>query len=112
MIASERIPEPFVPYRLNTHRTMELTQLIIACTTQNIALRDIYAYQNGYLVKFLGFEEYGDAILHDGSYGNAIGEWETIGFPWDCGDVSTHDPLTLARYLGALRKGETPWEDE
>ena len=102
-----------------------LVELVNACRAQAVTINTVYAYQNGWCVTFEGYE--GDAICHDGSYGspcpywrgdqhlndwNASGAWETIGFPWDGDDVSTHDAAELAFYIHCLDCGVAPWETD
>lgn len=98
-----------------------LVELINACRTFNVKIDKVYHYQNGWKITFEGYE-HADAICHDGSYGSpcymagflkdghnndwsCIGEWETIGFPWDGDDVSVHDSYTLAKMIAALHDG-------
>lgn len=88
----------------------------------------VFAFQNGWAVTFEGFK--GDAICHDHSYGspcyggcfndsvhtndwNRCGRWETLGFPWDNGNVSVHESEWIANALGRLLCGEeydNSWE--
>lgn len=41
-----------------------------------------------------------------------IGQWETIGFPWDYDDVSMHTAEELAQMLAKLNRGENDWDEE
>lgn len=85
-------------------RRQSLDTLRIECLFNGVIISDIKGMWNGYQVTFEDLP--GDAILHDYSYGREDYAWETMGFPWDYDDVSIHDPATLARMLGALRRGE------
>lgn len=38
----------------------------------------------------------GDVVAHAGSYGSRAGKVESMGFSWDCGDVSTWEPEAMA----------------
>lgn len=45
---------------------------------------------------------------------NDSGRWETIGFPWDKGDVSVHRAAHLAHMVSRLNRGEEyneSWEE-
>lgn len=81
-----------------------LDALRVACLEHNVIISDITGLWGGFCVTFEDLP--GDAILHDFSFGREAGMWETMGFPWDYDDVSIHDPVELARLLGALRRGE------
>lgn len=102
-----------------------LVQLVNACKLADVKINTVQAYQNGWRVTFENFD--GDAICHDGSYGspyyhdyfnpdrytnnfNTVGDWETIGFPWDYDDVSVHSASELAYYLSCLKKGQELWK--
>ena len=37
----------------------------------------------------------GDVVAHAGSYGSRSGKVESMGFSWDCGDVTMMDPETM-----------------
>lgn len=98
---------PFHPQELNVERVCALSELVSACKKEDVKITKAYFYQNGFQVQFEDIP--GDAILHDGSYGKIWCHFETIGMPWDNDDVSVHDPETLAKLLGALKRGED-WE--
>ena len=85
-------------------RVYSLAILIGYCAEENISLSRVSVHMNGFRVEFEGLD--GDAILHDYSYSNDSGAWETMGFPWDYDDVNVHEPRKLARLLGALKRGE------
>ena len=105
-----------------------LVDLVNACRANNVEINKVCHFQNGWHVTF-ATHPHADAICHDGSYGSPCpfwlneenrynndwsyrsGLWETIGFPWDYDDVSTHTAEELAQYIAALNRGETPWED-
>ena len=101
-----------------------LVDLVNACRRHNVIIDKVSHYQHGWIVTFEGYD--GDAICHSGSYGspcpmglydanteqndwNDCGRWETIGFPWDRGDVSVHRAEVLARMIHALDYGAN-WE--
>ena len=105
-----------------------LVNLVNACRENRVAIDKVAYYQHGWCVTFKGYD--GDAICHSGSYGspcrmglynpeverndwNSSGRWETIGFPWDYGDVSVHNAYTLASMIAALNRGDSweEWED-
>ena len=106
-----------------------LVDLIHACRKYDAIIDKVNVYQHGWLVTFAGCD--GDAICHNGSYGSPCygglynpererndwsnwGRWETIGFPWDNGDVSVHNAKCLARMIGALQRGKKyneSWEE-
>ena len=103
-----------------------LVDLINACRANSVDIDKVSHYQHGWSVTFKGHPN-GDAICHSGSYGspcygglynpevekndwNDCGRWETIGFPWDRGDVSVHRAEVLARMIHALDCGVN-WED-
>lgn len=88
-------------------RVLSLTKLLTACEKEGVEIAKVLYFQNGFQVLFKDIE--GDAILHDHSYAKNWGYWETMGMPWDYGDVSTHDPEELASMLGKLRRGE--WKE-
>ena len=48
----------------------------------------------------------GDFICHNGSYGCNSGLVESIGFPWDNGDVSVHTPEEIADLVANYYKRE------
>ena len=115
----------FTPRQIDACYINSLIALVNACRKMHVSIDTIQAYQNGWVVTFENFN--GDAICHDGSYGNPIhnryfetdkhhndwteiGEWETIGFPWDGDDVSTHSAEELAAFLAALRDGINIWD--
>ena len=102
-----------------------LVALVNACRLQGVNVNTVHSYQNGFRVTFEDFS--GDAICHDGSYGspyyhryfdedkyqndfNNEAMWETIGFPWDYGDVSIHTSEELAYYLKCFKDGVAAWE--
>lgn len=104
-----------------------LVDLVNACRENNVEINEVRHFQNGWHVTFTGYP-HADAVCHDGSYGSPcpfwLGEnrykndwtchsglWETIGFPWDYDDVSTHNAQELAHYLAALNRGEAPWKN-
>lgn len=97
-------------HEIDRARVYSLATLITCCAQAGITLSKVYSFMGGFQVVFEGFEELGDAILHDGSYGNKSCWWETIGFPWDNGDVSVHAPDELACMLYALKNG-LDWKD-
>ena len=80
-----------------------LSTLVYLCEANNIGIQSITAYCHGFKVVFEGHEE-GDAIIHDYSYCSAAGMWETMGFPWDYGDVSVHDTRELVALVKGLQK--------
>lgn len=84
-----------------------LNELLGWCHELEIKVDKIRFLHHGFQVLFEGMD--GDAILHDGSYGNKRNHWETIGMPWDEDDVSTHDAYTLAHMIAAYLDGED-WE--
>lgn len=99
--------ETFTKYNfitLDRERVESLYQLMRACDTLIVRVRDIQYFMNGFRVTFEDWK--GDAILHDGSYGHGAYEWETIGFPWDGDDVSVHSPKDLAFLLHSYKYGE------
>ena len=102
-----------------------LVDFVNACRENRVAIDKVLYYQHGWCVTFKGYD--GDAICHSGSHGspcygglynpemecndwNDSGKWETIGFPWDNGDVSVHSACALAAMIAALNRGE-PWEE-
>lgn len=102
-----------------------LVDLINACRENRVAIDKVTYYQHGWSVTFKGYS--GDAICHSGSYGSPCymglyipevernnwdnsGRWETIGFPWDGGDVSVHSANALAAMIAALNRGDN-WEE-
>lgn len=118
----------FTPKQIDAAYINALVDLVNACSTCNVELDKVQHFQNGWRVTFKGYS--GDAVCHDGSYGSPnyapqfypettnqndweqSGPWETIGFPWDNGDVSVHDADELAYYLYCLRINATPWEED
>ena len=84
-------------------RINSLAMLIKACNAHGVEIRELALVQNGFLVRFEGIS--GDAALHDATYGNITGEWETL-MPWDYEDVSVHGPVRLAQMISAYLKGE------
>jgi len=119
----------FTPKQIDGAYVNALVDLVNACRANNVEIDKVCHYQNGWHITFAG-HPHADAICHDGSYGSPcymadylgkghdndwscrFSKWETIGFPWDYDDVSTHDPEELALYLRGLNEGNTPWEDE
>lgn len=116
----------FTPDQIDAMYVNSLVDLINACRVAGVEVDKVCHFQNGWHVTFKGFEG-ADAICHDGSYGNPIhnryfeenrhhndwteyGNWETIGFPWDYGDVSVHSAQELALYISALKNGSNVWE--
>lgn len=103
-----------------------LVDLINACRIMGVEIDEVYHMLNGWCVTFKGFD-YADAICHDGSYESPIynrrlepdkyhndwtehSKWETIGFPWDYGDVSAHSAQELALYISMLKAGNNIWK--
>lgn len=121
----------FTPDQIDAAYVNSLVDLINACRAVGVEVDKVCHFQNGWHVTFKGFDG-ADAVCHDGSYGSPIynrffqedkyhndwnehGEWETIGFPWDYGDVSVHSAQELALYISALKNGTNVWkrdEDE
>lgn len=116
----------FTPRQIDACFVNSLVNLVNACREVHVSINTVQAYQNGWLVTFENFD--GDAVCHDGSYSNPIhnryfetdkyhndwsesGDWETIGFPWDYGDVSVHSAEELAAFLAALRDGINIWDE-
>lgn len=99
--------DSFVKRDVNIDRVYSLAKLVTKTKKQGVELATVSFYQNGFMVTFKDIP--GDAILHDNSYGRNAGLWETYGMPWDCDDVSVHSAKTLAKMLGALKRGED-WE--
>ena len=93
----------FTRVPLNMTYVNSLHTFLTELDRYNIKIEDIWFYQNGFQITFEGLP--GDAILHDGSYGNAIGMWETMGFPWDYDDVSIHTTHELAELLKNFIEG-------
>lgn len=106
-----------------------LVNFVNACRKYSVIIDKVNVYQHGWLVTFAGCD--GDAICHSGSYGSPChgglyrpekesndwsncGRWETIGFPWDNGDVSVHNAERLAHMISAFQRGEEydkSWEE-
>ena len=82
-----------------------LARLLTACQQEKVYVRKIVYFQHGFSVMFEGVQ--GDAVIHDNSYGHQFQEFETYRMPWDDDDVSVHEPETLAKMLGALKRGES-----
>lgn len=91
----------FTAYKIDVNRTIRLVLLLAECERLGVEIKEVGMMQNGYVVTFKGHEN-ADAILHDNSFRNETNEWETMGFPWDNDDVSTHDAKTLARLIYRL----------
>lgn len=87
---------------LPIQRVLALRDLINACDGWGVAISYVAVLQEGFKVMFEHW--HGDAVLHDNSYCNDLCEWETIGFPWDEDDVSTHTSEELARLLGYYKR--------
>lgn len=92
-----------------------LFALMQACDEYNVRISKIQYVENGFRVEFAGFP-YADAIAHEGSYGavknnyqDSVSDWETIGFPWDCDDVTVHTARALAAMIAAIKNGDN-WE--
>lgn len=92
---------------LPNDRVNALIDLITLCREENVEIKCVLTMQHGFIVHFEGLP--GDAALHDGTYGRYTGQWETYKMPWDYGDVSVHSSASVAKMLGALKRGE-PWE--
>ena len=118
----------FTPMQIDAAYINSLVELVNACRAQHVELDKVCAFQGGWHVTFKNHEG-ADAICHDHSYGSPrygaffdknvpnndwsrSGSWETIGFPWDGGDVSVHDADELAFYLRCLNNDLAPWCDE
>lgn len=84
-----------------------LNELLGWCYDCGVKISAIHYLLHGFQVFFKDIE--GDAILHDGSYGNKRNHWETMGMPWDKDDVSVHDAYTLAHMIESYIEGED-WE--
>ena len=93
--------------KLDKDRVMSMCELLQQCDEEGVEINEVFSYMNGFLITFKDIP--GDAVLHDGSYARHLCFWETISMPWDGEDVSTHDPITLGKLLGALKRGED-WE--
>lgn len=116
-------PKPIDAAYVNT-----LVDFINACRKHHVKLDTVQHFQNGWRITFVDCK--GDAICHDGSYGSPnyapdfypestnqndwsdfSGAWETIGFPWDSGDVSVHEGEELATMIADYQRGEYHEED-
>lgn len=93
---------------LNKTRVNSLAHLVFHCDNLGVEIDKVIFYMHGFTVTFKGYPN-ADAVLHDGSYGRDVGEWETIGFPWDYDDVSVHTSAQLANMINALNHNED-WE--
>ena len=94
----------FDPVTLDLGRVRALAQLVMRCTAYGVELAQVRFFQHGWQVTFKGLD--GDVILHDHSYGHEQYLWESYCFPWDYGDVSTHDTEEMVNLLHALKYGE------
>ena len=101
-------PANFHRIEFDPQRAMSLSVLLTQLEAEKVEINKILFCQRGFMVTFKDLP--GDAVLHDGSYGQARCMWETLGLPWDHDDVSVHEPKELARMLGALKRGED-WEN-
>lgn len=86
-------------------RVEALANLLNLCSLNNIKITSVMVFLNGFRVTFENWEQ-GDAIMHDGSYYNNLRDWETYGFPWDDGDVSTHSTEELVNLLRCREKNK------
>ena len=84
-----------------------VNELLGWCRRCGVKVQSIRYHYHGFQVMFEGIE--GDAILHDGSYGNKRNHWETMGMPWDKDDISVHDAYTLVHMIATYLEGED-WE--
>ena len=117
----------FTPQKIDAAYVNTLVDFINACRLHGTKLDEVRFFQNGWHVTFADCS-HADAICHDGSYGSPCygaaidesahsndweksGNWETIGFPWDDGDVSVHDGEELAAMVSAYQRGEYREED-
>lgn len=98
----------FSQIEFDPQRVLSLATLVKQLESEGVEIDKATFYQRGFILAFKGIP--GDAILHDGSYGQSSDEWETFGMPWDYDDVSVHKPEELARMIGALKRGED-WEN-
>lgn len=78
----------FTPMEIPMERVDALVDLVCWCRNLGVEISKISAFQCGFQVMFGNSN--GDAICHENSYGHEDGMWETMGFPWDHGDVSVH----------------------
>lgn len=96
---------------INPKYVTALADFITECRNYDIKT-EVRPYCNGFIVIFpeIGM---GDAICHDGSYGNEQSLWETMGFPWDDEDVSVHESKCLVHMLATLKEGSDwrPFEE-
>lgn len=116
----------FTNQQIDAAYVNSLVDLINACRANSVDIDKVSYYQHGWVVTFKDYPD-ADAICHNGSMGspcygglytpeveendwNDCGRWETIGFPWDCGDVSVHRAEVLAQMIHALDYGAN-WED-
>lgn len=88
---------------LDINRFYSLAVLTSECARYGVALSHVETFENGFQVMFAGCPNC-DAILHDYSYGNNKLLWESMGFPWDGNDVSTHTATELAALIGEYVK--------
>lgn len=114
----------FVVQEIDGAYVNSLVRLVNACNLMGVELDKVSFFQNGFRVTFKGYEG-ADAICHDGSYGSPCymgcyrdndwsryGRWETIGFPWDDGDVSYRSAEELASYIALLNSGKNIWKKD
>ena len=87
----------YVQQEIPMERVFALVDLINRCMDNDVQIKKVIHFQNGFSVVFEGMD--GDAVLHDHSYGNSFCEWETVCMPWDGEDVSVHDTETLVKML-------------
>jgi hypothetical protein len=84
-------------------RALSLATLVKQLESEGVEIYKVTFYMRGFMLTFKDI--LGGAVLHDCSYGQEYGMWETIGMPWDGDDVSVHEPEELARMIGALKRG-------
>ena len=87
-----------------THNTKEYKKVIDKVTNilnENKVIYTTRRLYEGYQILFNPWHQ-GDVIIHDGSYGHNIGKVETMGFPWDEGDVSMLSPEECANEIVEL----------
>lgn len=95
----------FDPIPLNNNYVAALAGFLTSLITFDAPVNPhVFFYMNGFQVRFDEFE--GDIIIHDGSYCSGIRHFESYGFPWDYSDVSTHDPVEMARLINAYARGD------
>lgn len=96
----------FQPTKIPSRFVKALAELTLECEARGITFETRF-YQGGFQCHhFSCHPQSGDVVIHDHSYGQYDGKWESYNFPWDDDDVSV---MTTVEFVDALWHEYMEW---